>query len=77
MICKSGVEQAFEQDNLSQSYWIHRTRRNFPDYTPNQLGEDTFSMMAQRAIKVIDQVVVEQMQGKVDFENNVWLIPES
>ena len=77
MIGKDGVEQAFEQDNLSQSYWIHRTRRNFPDHTPNQLGEDTFTLMAQRAIKVIDQVVVEQMQGKVDVENNVWLIPKS
>lgn len=75
MIGKVGVEQAFDQDNLSQSYWIHRTRRNFPDHTPNELGEDTFSMMAQRAIKVIDQVVIEQMQGKVDIEKNVWLIP--
>ncbi|WP_083494287.1 ADP-ribosylglycohydrolase family protein [Colwellia sp. MT41] len=76
MLGKKGVEQAFGQDNLSESYWIHRTRRNFPDHTPNQVGEDTFSMMAQRAIKVIDQVVVEQMQGKVDVVNNVWLIPE-
>jgi hypothetical protein len=75
MIGKKGVVQAFGQDNLSQSYWIHRTRRNFSDHTPNQVGEDTFSMMAQRAIKVIDHVVVEQMQGKVDIENNVWLIP--
>jgi hypothetical protein len=75
MIGKASVEQEFEQDNLSQSYWIHRTRRNFPDHTPNQLGEDTFTMMAQRAIKVIDQVVVEQMQGKVDLEGKTWLIP--
>jgi hypothetical protein len=77
MVGKSGVEQAFEQDNLSQSYWIHRTRRNFPDHTPSQQGEDTFTMMAQRAIKVIDQVVVEQMQGKVDLENDVWWIPKN
>jgi hypothetical protein len=76
MIGKVGVEQAFEQDNLSQSYWIHRTRRNFPVHTLNQLGEDTFSMMAQRAIKVVDLVVIEQMQGKIDIEKNVWLIPE-
>jgi len=76
MIGKKGVEQAFKQDNLSQTYWIHRTRRNFPDHTPNQLGEDTFTMMAERAIKVIDQVVVAEMQGKVDVENNVWLISE-
>ena len=75
MIGKDGVAQAFGQDNLSESYWIHRTRRNFPDHTPNQVGEDTFSMMAQRAIKVIDQVVVEQMRGSVDLNNNVWLIP--
>jgi hypothetical protein len=32
-------------------------------------------MMAERAIKVIDQIVIEQMQGKVDIEQNVWLIP--
>jgi len=76
MLGKTGVEQSFGQDNLSESYWIHRTRRNFPDHTPNQLGEDTFTMMAQRAIKVIDHVVVEQMQGKVELVNNVWLIPE-
>lgn len=75
MIGAIGVEQAFKQDNLSQTYWIHRTRRNFQDHTPNHQGEDTFTLMAQRAIKVIDQVVVEQMQGKVDLENNVWLIP--
>jgi len=77
MIGKVGVEQAFSQDNLSESYWIHRTRRNFPNHTSNQLGEDTFSMMAQRAIKVIDKVVIEQMQGKIDVESNLWLIPES
>jgi hypothetical protein len=34
-------------------------------------------MMAKRAVKVIDQVVVEQMQGKVELENNVWVIPEN
>lgn len=75
MIGKQGIETAFAQENLSQTYWIHRTRRNFPDHTPEQLGEDTFSMMAERAIKVVDQIVVEKMQGKIDNEKNVWLIP--
>ena len=75
MIGKSGIEQAFEQDNLSQTYWIHRTRRNFPDHTPDQLGEDTFSMMANRALSIIDKVVVEQMKGEIDYENDLWLIP--
>jgi hypothetical protein len=77
MIGKTGVAKAFNQDNLSQSYWIHRTRRNFPDHTPEQQGEDTFAMMAERAIHVIDKVVVEQMQGKVDLNSNVWLIPKN
>lgn len=76
IIGKEGVEQAFERDNLSQTYWIHRTRRNFPDHIPDQLGEDTFTLMAQRAIKVIDQIVVEQMGGEIDFKENVWLIPK-
>jgi hypothetical protein len=77
MIGKQGVEVAFGQDRLSESYWIHRTRRNFPDNTPAQLGEDTFSQMAKRAISVIDKVVIEQMQGKVDTNKNVWFIPVS
>jgi len=75
MLGKAGIEQAFGQDNLSQTYWIHRTRRNFPDHTPDQFGEDTFSMMAQRAISIIDKVVVEQMKGTIDMKNNLWLIP--
>ncbi len=77
MIGKQGVEDAFGQDELSESYWIHRTRRNFPDHTPEQLGEDTFSLMAKRAISVIDKVIIEQMQGKVDTRENVWYIPAS
>ncbi len=77
MIGKADIEQAFQQDNLSDTYWIHRTRRNFPDHTPEQQGEDTFEMMAQRAIEVIDKVVIEQMQGSIDVENDLWLIPIS
>ena len=75
MIGKQGVEDAFGQDELSESYWIHRTRRNFPDHTPEPLGEDTFSLMAKRAISVIDKVIIEQMQGKVDTRQNIWYIP--
>jgi hypothetical protein len=33
--------------------------------------------MAKRAISVIDKVVIEQMQGKVDTNKNVWFIPVS
>ena len=77
MLGKREVVKAFKQDNLSHSYWIHRTRRNFPDHTPKQQGEDTFIMVDKRAINVIDRVVVEQRQGKVDLKNNVWLIPDN
>ncbi len=33
--------------------------------------------MAKRAISVIDKVIIEQMQGKVDTRENVWYIPAS
>ncbi|MDP7592929.1 MAG: ADP-ribosylglycohydrolase family protein [Litorilituus sp.] len=77
MIGQKGVSKAFKQNNLSEHYWIHRTRRNFPDHTANQSGEDSFSAMAKRAIQLIDLVVVEKMHGHVDLTNNVWHIPNS
>ncbi|MDG1751938.1 MAG: ADP-ribosylglycohydrolase family protein [Thalassotalea sp.] len=75
MIGYQGVIDAFEQDNLSDTYWIHRTRRNFPDRTPKLLGEDTLTEMAKRGIDIVDRVVIEQMSGKVDHKNNQWVIP--
>lgn len=45
----------------SDTYWIHRTRRNFPDRTPGEPGEDTFRLMAERMLAVIERV--EQMQS--------------
>lgn len=75
MLGKQGVETAFNQTNLSNTYSIHRTRRNFPDQSPNQLGEDTFANMAARDLRTIDRVVVELMQGTVNTETNRWIIP--
>ena len=75
MLGKQGVEQAFNQYNLSDGYWIHRTRRNFVDRTVNELGEDSFEQMARRALTVVDRVVIELMYGSVDRVNNLWLIP--
>lgn len=74
---KAAIEQAFGQQGLSDTYWIHRTRRQFADKTPNQLGEDTFSQMAQRGVHIVDRVVIEQMGGYVDLANNRWLIPQA
>lgn len=54
-----------------------RTRQQFPDLTPNEIGEDTFSKMAQRGNSIIDRVVNEELSGKVDLEKDVWIIPRA
>ncbi|MDB2665139.1 hypothetical protein N9Y80_08400, partial [Porticoccaceae bacterium] len=71
------VVEAFDQPNLSHTYWIHRTRRAFPDKTPEHLGEDTFAMMATREMITIDRIVVEKMGGSLDKRHNhwYWVIP--
>ena len=75
MLGKEGVENAFNRHDLSQSYRISRTRRNFPDHTPDIAGEDTFSLMAKRGVLIIDRVIMEQIKGGVDLEKNIWYIP--
>lgn len=80
MLGKSGVEAAFRPHTgkkLSETFWIHRTRRNFPDYTPALEGEDSFPLMAKRGIFIIDRVVQEEMGGGVDLVNDVWHIPNN
>jgi hypothetical protein len=72
---KAQIEKTFSRTNLSDRYWIHRTRRNFPDYTPDAAGEDTFSQMAKRAVLIVDRVVVEEMGGFVDLDEDQWWIP--
>ncbi|MDN3651590.1 ADP-ribosylglycohydrolase family protein [Thalassotalea ponticola] len=66
MLSVDGVKAAFAEDNMSERYWIHRTRRNFVDYTKDEDGDDNFALMSQRMLDVIDRVVKEQMQGHVD-----------
>jgi hypothetical protein len=68
LLGREGVEQAFGR-KFSNRYDIHRTRRNFPE------GVDTFEAMARRGLRVIDQVVVEQMGGSVILEEDSWHIP--
>ena len=76
MLGRKNVEWAFEQNELAETYWISRTRRNFPDRTSEMDGEDTFPLMAKRGIYIIDRVVIEEMEGGVDLENDVWYIPD-
>jgi len=75
MLGKQGVEEAFGKQNLSSTYSIHRTRRNFPDHNQDQSGEDDFANMAARDIRTIDRVVVQLMQGSIDSHTNRWIIP--
>jgi hypothetical protein len=72
IIGKRGVEQAFAQDDLSDIFWIHRTRRNFPDYLPNQRGEITFQKMAKMGVEVADRIIVEEMSGSIN--KDYWFI---
>jgi hypothetical protein len=75
LLGKEGVERAFGKSNLSDTYWISRTRRNFPDHTLDADGEDTFPLMAERGIYIIDRVVMEEMGGGVDLGKDIWYIP--
>lgn len=70
MIGKAGVEEAFGR-KFSNQFNIHRTRQNFPK------GIDTFENMAKTGLEIIDRVVVDEMGGSIDEEENAWKIPVS
>lgn len=69
MIGKQGIEKAFDR-KFAYQFNIHRTRQNFPND-----GIDTFENMAKSGLKVIDNVVIELMNGSID--NNIWIIPNT
>ncbi len=75
MIGRKGVEEAFRVTDFSELYHIHRTRREFPDRTPDKEGEDSFPLMAERGLAIADRVVVELMGGQV--KEGFWVIPAS
>ncbi len=70
MIGRQGIEQVFGR-KFSGRYHIHRTRTGFPGD-----GIDSFEKMAEKGIRVIDRVVLEEMGGGIDRERNAWHIPE-
>jgi hypothetical protein len=75
MLGRSGVEEVFAGEPLSETYQISRTRRGFPDHTPDREGEDTFPLMAQRGLEVIDQIVRQHLGGTIDEAGDRWIIP--
>ena len=66
---KKGVEREFNR-KFSEKYFIHRTRQNF-DYEV-----DDFDNMANNAIKIITNMVKNEINGKFDQENQLWYIPQ-
>jgi len=68
MIGKDGVEKIFNRTFLDK-YNIHRTRQNF------RREIDDFSNMAEKGILIIDRVILEELKGGVDLQNNLWYIP--
>jgi hypothetical protein len=71
---EQAVKDAFQLASVSDSYWIHRTRRNFPDLTPSQLGENTFATMAKMGVEVVDNLLKNSTIGLLDDANNSWII---
>ena len=69
MYSKKAIEQAFGQ-TFSNRVNIHRTRRNFPNN-----GIDTFENMAEDGVAIVDKVVVQLMGGRIDADDDSWVIP--
>ena len=69
IIGKKGVEKEFNR-KFSEKYFIHRTRQNF-DYEV-----DDFDNMANNAIKIITNMVKNEINGRFDKENQLWYIPQ-
>ena len=74
MLGHQQVKKAFNITAVSDTYWIHRTRRNFPDLTPSQPGENSFSSMAKMGIDVIDRLIIERESGRYDADKDYWYI---
>lgn len=69
MMGASAIEKAFET-KLSNEFHIHRTRQNFPNN-----GIDTFENMAKNGLKIVDSVILNEMNGRIDHTKNNWIIP--
>jgi PKD repeat protein len=61
-----GLEEHFNKYDFSQEFDINRTRINFGN------ENDNFDAMAERALAIINRVVVEQMGGSVEGDNWVF-----
>ena len=69
MMGANAIEEAFGT-KLSNEFHIHRTRQNFPNN-----GIDTFENMAKNGLKIVDSVILNEMNGSIDHTRNNWIIP--
>lgn len=66
---KEGVEEAFDRE-FSEDFYIHRTRIGFENN-----GYDTFTNMAEKGINIVDRVVINELNGRIDSTKNTWILP--
>ena len=65
---KEGIEEEFSK-KFSNEYFIHRTRQNF------EKPIDNFDNMADKGIKIISRLVINELGGSYDIDNKLWYIP--
>ncbi len=65
---KEGIEEEFSK-KFSNEYFIHRTRQNF------EKPIDNFDNMADKGIKIISRLVINELGGSYDIDNQLWYIP--
>ena len=65
---KEGIEEEFGK-KFSNEYFIHRTRQNF------EKPIDNFDNMADKGIKIISRLVINELGGSYDIDNQLWYIP--
>mgnify|MGYP006906468163 CR=1 FL=1 len=64
------VEGLRSMYKFSNKFNIHRTRQNFP-YD----GIDNFDNMAENGVKVIEKLMLKEMEAKLNKEKTCWIIP--
>ncbi|MHA6718291.1 ADP-ribosylglycohydrolase family protein [Sphingomonas sp. RS6] len=69
IIGREGIEAAFGTP-LSGTFYIHRTRKGFPNG-----GYDDFAAMGERSLAIVDRAVTEEAGGHIDRAANRWIIP--
>jgi hypothetical protein len=71
LIGTGALRAAFPNQELSDRYFIYRTRDDLPDYLPSDPeAEDTLLAMAERMMPLVDQVVAQSggVVGPTDWE---------